>query len=319
MPVEKGDALVIATSGTTGAPKGVVLTHAAVAASAEATSAYLGVDPSADRWLCCLPLAHVGGLSVVTRALHTGTPLEVLAGFDADAVLGAARGRGATLVSLVPTALRRLGDGAAAFRRVVLGGSATPEEVAPNCVATYGMTETGSGVVYDGLPLEGVEVRIGEGGEVMLRCPMLLRAYRDGTDPQDADGWLPTGDAGELGDDGRLVVHGRLTDLVISGGENVWPVRGRGGARPPPRCRRGRRGRASPTPSGASASSPTSSPPPACRRPPSASCAPSSRDELGPWAAPKELVLVEALPRTAIGKVRRAELTGTGPSREAAR
>jgi len=318
VPVEKGDALVIATSGTTGAPKGVVLTHAAVAASAEATSAYLGVDPSADRWLCCLPLAHVGGLSVVTRALHTGTPLEVLAGFDADAVLGAARGRGATLVSLVPTALRRLGDGAAAFRRVVLGGSATPEEVAPNCVATYGMTETGSGVVYDGLPLEGVEVRIGEGGEVMLRCPMLLRAYRDGTDPRDADGWLPTGDAGELGDDGRLVVHGRLTDLVISGGENVWPVEvetllGRhpgvaevavAGVADP---EWGERLVAYVVPA------------PGVPAPALGELRALVRDELGPWAAPKELVLVEALPRTAIGKVRRAELTGTGPSREAAR
>ena len=91
-PVEPGDALVVATSGTTGRPKGVVLTHAAVAASAEATSARLGVA-SDDHWLACLPLAHVGGLSVVTRALAMGTPLTVLPGFEVDAVT-AGRERG---------------------------------------------------------------------------------------------------------------------------------------------------------------------------------------------------------------------------------
>src|SRR5690606_25817676 len=99
--------LVVATSGTTGEPKGAVLTHAAVVASAEATSARLGVDPAHHRWLACLPLAHVGGLSVVTRAIVTGTPVEVHDGFDAAAVADAAR-RGATHVSLVATALSRI-------------------------------------------------------------------------------------------------------------------------------------------------------------------------------------------------------------------
>ncbi len=89
-PVEEGDALVVATSGSTGTPKGVVHTHASVAGSAIATSGALEVDPSRDRWLCCLPLAHVAGLSVVCRALHTGTPLEVHGGFDAEAVMDAA-------------------------------------------------------------------------------------------------------------------------------------------------------------------------------------------------------------------------------------
>src|SRR5690349_17704671 len=103
-PVEDGDALVVATSGSTGTPKGAVHTHASVAGSAAATSGALEVDPARDRWLCCLPLAHVAGLSVVCRALHTGTPLEVHDGFDADAVMDAAR-RGATLTTVVPTAL----------------------------------------------------------------------------------------------------------------------------------------------------------------------------------------------------------------------
>src|SRR5690606_5030516 len=106
-PVEEGDALVMATSGTTGDPKGVVLTHAAIEASSRATSARLGVDPARHRWLACLPVAHIGGLSVVLRALHTGTPLDLLPAFDPDEVEAAAKD-GATHVSLVPTALRRI-------------------------------------------------------------------------------------------------------------------------------------------------------------------------------------------------------------------
>ncbi len=219
VPTDEGDALVVATSGSTGVPKGVVHTHASVAASAAATSARLAVDPDRDRWLCCLPLAHVAGLSVVTRALHTGTPLEVHAGFDADEVMDAAR-RGATLSTVVPTALARIEP--AAFRKLVVGGSAPPAVVPDNAVISYGMTETGSAFVYDGVPLDGAEVRIVD-GEIQVRGPMVLRAYRDGTDPTDAEGWFPTNDAGEWGDDGRLVVHGRRGDLIITGGENVWP------------------------------------------------------------------------------------------------
>ncbi|MEO1058735.1 MAG: fatty acid--CoA ligase family protein, partial [Actinomycetota bacterium] len=93
--------------------------------------------------------------------------------------------------------------------------------------ATYGMTETGSGVVYNGRPLPGVEIRIDESGDIAIRAPMLLRAYRDGSTPIDADGWFPTGDVGhwELDDEGtpRLHVDGRRGDLIITGGENVWP------------------------------------------------------------------------------------------------
>ena len=104
VPLLDDDAVVVATSGTTGVPKGVVLTHAALRASAEATSARLAVDPTADHWVSCLPLAHIGGLSVVTRALLTGTGLTVLPAFDPDAVIDAAS-NGATLISLVPAAL----------------------------------------------------------------------------------------------------------------------------------------------------------------------------------------------------------------------
>jgi O-succinylbenzoic acid--CoA ligase len=303
-PVEEGDALVVATSGTTGDPKAAVLTHEAVAASARATSARLGVDPTADRWLACLPLAHVGGLAVVTRALATGTPLTVHDGFDAGAV-DAAAASGCTLVSLVPTALRRIDP--ARFRAVVLGGSAMPPDLPANAVATYGMTETGSGVVYDGMPLDGVEVRV-RAGEVQLRARMLLRAYRDGTDPRTPDGWFPTGDAGEWDTGkGRLRVFGRMGDVIVTGGEKVWPaaVERVLGAHPAvaevavtgeadPEW--GRRVVAVVVPADPAA-------PPTL-----AELRAAAKAELPAYAAPRELLLVDALPRTALGKVARARL-----------
>jgi len=131
-PVEEGDALVVATSGTTGQAKGVVLTRHAVGASAAATSRRLGVDPSRHRWLACLPLSHVGGLSVLTRALLTSTAVEVHPGFDAAAVRASAGPE--VFVSLVATALQRVS--AADFHTVVLGGSAPPEDLPANVVTT---------------------------------------------------------------------------------------------------------------------------------------------------------------------------------------
>lgn len=211
-----GDALVVATSGSTGIPKGVVLTHDAVAASAEATSTRLDVT-SRDHWLACLPLSHVGGLSVVTRALHAGTTLTVLPAFHA----GTVDASDANLVSLVSTALPRIDS--TKFRTIVLGGSRPPADRPANSITTYGLTETGSGVVYDGIPLDGVEVEIGDDREIRLRGPMLTRGYRTGDSPIDHDGWLATGDLGEWTDNGRLHVDGRKGDLIISGGENVWP------------------------------------------------------------------------------------------------
>ncbi len=310
LPVEPGDAVVVATSGTTGGPKGVVLTHEAVAASARAISARLGVDPARHRWLACLPLSHIGGLSVVTRALLTDTSLEVLPGFDATAVQQ--RSGPDVLVSLVPTALSRVD--AARFRTVVLGGSATPADLPPNVVTTYGMTETGSGVVYDGLPLDGVDVRIRD-GEIHLRGPMLLRAYRDGIIPLDGDGWLATGDGGWIGEFGRLHVEGRMTDLIITGGENVWPepveallcshpgvAEAAIAGRPDPEW--GQRVVAFVVPA-------NGRPAPTLEE-----LRGVVRDRLAAFAAPKELVVVDELPRTAIGKVRRDLLSGDSPPNE---
>jgi O-succinylbenzoic acid--CoA ligase len=303
-PVEEGDALVVATSGTTGEPRGVVLTHDAVRASALATSERIGVDRRTDRWLACLPLSHIGGLSVVTRALVTGALCEVHAGFDVTAVESAAR-RGATLVSLVPTALRRID--ASLFRVIVLGGAASPEGLPPNVVTTYGLTETGSGVVYDGVPLDGVEVAVDdEDGTILLRGPMLLRCYRDGFDPKLDGGWFATSDIGELDTGGQLVVHGRKGDLIITGGENVWPepvekvlatVTGVAdvaiGARDDAEW--GQRVVAFVVPS--------------AEGPPTLDALRSAvKEALASHAAPRELVLVDSIPRTALGKVRRGAL-----------
>jgi len=217
--VDAGDALVIATSGSTGTPKGVVHTHASLEASARSTSDALGVDISTDRWLCCLPLTHIAGLAIVVRSRTYAIPLVVHDRFDSEAVENAAR-EGATLTSLVPTTLARVDP--SLFRRIIVGGQASPENLPDNCRASYGMTETGSAVVFDGDILPGVELRIID-SEIQVRGDMLLRCYRDGTDPRTPDGWFPTNDAGELVD-GRLVVHGRRGDLIISGGEKIWPA-----------------------------------------------------------------------------------------------
>ena len=305
-PVEDGDALIVATSGTSGEPKGVVLTHDAITASASATSQRLGVDPSLDCWLACLPLAHVGGLSVVTRALATGTRLVVHDGFDAAAVDRSATSDGVTLVSLVATALRRIDP--SRFRTIVLGGAAPPSGLPPNVVTTYGMTETGSGVIYDGEPLEGVEVRVDARGEILLRGPMLFRAYRDGTDLKDADGWFATGDLGEIDSTtGRLGVFGRSGDLIITGGENVWPepveaiLVSQAGVADVAVVGRtddewGQRVVAVVVPT-----DPT--------RPPALDTLRAVvQERIGPWAAPRDLELVDSIPRTPLGKVRRRDL-----------
>lgn len=303
--VEPGDALVVATSGSTGTPKGVVLTHDAVRASAQATSSRLGVDPATHHWLACLPLAHVGGLSVVTRALLTGTPVEVHDRFDPTRVDDAATST--TLVSLVGTALGRLRR-PERFHTIVLGGSAPPSVRPTNTVVTYGMTESGSGVVYDGHPLEGVGVRTDTGGQIWLRGPMLLRAYRDGTDPRDAGGWYPTGDLGHWDATAtRLEVFGRQDDLIITGGENVFPE--------PVEA-------VLATAAGVAEVAVVARPdaewgeivvavvvPVDPSQPPSLEDLRAAvRDRLGAWAAPRALVLRPSLPRTALGKLQRSRL-----------
>jgi o-succinylbenzoate---CoA ligase len=313
---EAGLAAVVATSGTSDAPKVVELGADAVRWSALATSAALGAGPG-DRWLCCLPVHGVAGLAVVARAWHTGLPLEVHERFDLDAVRQAA-GR-ATLVSLVPAMLRRLlaaGDEAARFRRVLLGGGPIPADLADGAagrgvglVRTYGLTETFGGMVHDGHPLDGAEVRIGGDpeGEVLVRGPMLFRRYRGDpgrTAAALSDGWLATGDLGRLGPGGRLTVLGRADDLVISGGVNVHPDEVEAVlATHPAVAEAAVAGR--PDPEWGSRVTAFVVPRDPASPPTLAELRAFTRERLAAAKAPRELVLVPALPRSPSGKLLR--------------
>jgi O-succinylbenzoic acid--CoA ligase len=311
-PVEEGDAVVLATSGSSGAPKGVVLTHEALLASAQMTTERLGINPRQHHWLGCLPLAHIGGLSVVTRAILTDTPITVLPTFEAERVEQLGRSGQVSHVSLVSTALSRLDS--SVFTGILLGGSRPPHVIPPNATVTYGMTETGSGVVYDGIPLDDVEVALSHSeaatAEILIRGPMLMRCYRDGDTarvigPDGTRTWFATGDAGSVTDDGLLQVSGRLAEVIVTGGEKVWPDAVERILAPHPDVVEvavwkridpewGERVVAWVVPGDA---------------PPSLE---SLKDlvsqSIGPWAAPKELVLVTELPRTPLGKVTRQQL-----------
>ena len=203
---------------------------AAVLASAAAIDAR-----AEDRWLSCLPPAHIGGLLVLERHLLLGAPISFRRRLTRSIVahLGDAR-----FTSVVPTQLTRLIDAGAdlgRFRTILVGGSgmdaeltARAAEAGVRAVPTYGMTETCGGVVYAGRPLPGVEVRAARWGELLIRGPTLMRGYR--LDPEaslaafEPGGWLRTGDGGEVGSDGTVRVLGRLADVITSGGEKIWPA-----------------------------------------------------------------------------------------------
>jgi O-succinylbenzoic acid--CoA ligase len=219
-------AALIHTSGTTGAPKAVPLTYGNWLASALGSAAVLGLDLG-ERWLCPLPLAHVGGLSVLIRSSIYATTAVVHERFEPEVVLKALNA--STMVSLVPTMLDRLLDAGLRdppeLRWALLGGGPIPQKLLERAhkagvsvAPTYGMTEACSQIVTLGWPLPGTEIEISEKGEILVRGPAVSPAAIA------EDGWLHTGDRGALDEHGRLAVTGRLSELIVSGGENVAPL-----------------------------------------------------------------------------------------------
>lgn len=233
-------ALVVTTSGTTGAPKGALLTGAALQAGAAATENRLG---GAGRWLLALPPHHIAGIQVVVRSLLAGTTpvqLDVATGFDIDRLPAAVAelGSGRRYTSLVATQLAKaLGKPASAaaladLDAVLLGGGPAPQPVLDAAAAagvrvvrTYGMSETAGGCVYDGVPLSGVRVRIGDDGRIGIGGATLARGYRNPVDPDPFSevGWFHTNDVGTLDSSGRLTVLGRADDAISTGGLTVLP------------------------------------------------------------------------------------------------
>ena len=241
--VAEGTAVVVGTSGSTGAPKGVELSAAALRHSARASLDRVSARPG-ERWLCCLPATHVAGLQVLVRSLVSGTEPVLAERADADTVAGS----GCAHVSLVPTQLQRLLLEAhppvplAGFSSVLLGGAAAPAGLLAAAraagvpvVTTYGMTETCGGCVYDGVPLDGTQVAIrsdddgrpAESGRIWISGPVLFSGYRPagygGVAPPGGVPWFRTGDLGRLDDSGRLVVRGRADDVINTGGHKVVP------------------------------------------------------------------------------------------------
>lgn len=243
-PDVEAPAAIVFTSGTTGRPKGALLSRRAFLASARASAEVLGWHPE-DRWFLCMPLAHVGGLGVLVRCLlaKKGVIHFGRRAFEPRGALDLMERCGATIASLVPTMLARFVESNAApshaLRVALLGGAAASPALLDKgralgwpLVVTYGLTEACSHVTlgtvsstgrHVGTPIPGTEVRIVD-EQITVRSPTLFSGYVDqGPLPLDADGFYATGDLGEVDDEGRLVVHARRTDLVVTGGENVYP------------------------------------------------------------------------------------------------
>ncbi len=301
---------VIHTSGTTGEPKPVELTFANHAASAAASADALGVDPD-DRWLCPLPLHHVGGLCVLVRCAVNHTTAVIHQRFEAERVKRVLEAGEVTLASLVPTMLVRLREAglrsAPNLRALVLGGGPIPAglldwaaESGIPVTPVYGMTETCSQVVAGspGRPLAGVELEIGAGSEILVRGPMVAPG-----EPA-SDGWLHTGDLGRLDENGRLHVEGRLKELIVTGGENVAPLEVEQALLAHPAVADAAvAGRPDPEWGEAIAAFVV----------PSARIDPEDlktwcRERLAPHKVPKRVELVESLPRSPGGKLLRARL-----------
>ncbi len=232
-------AVVATTSGTTGTPKGALLTAAALTASAVATHDRLG---GPGRWLLALPSYHIAGIQVLVRSLLAGnTPVEldVSTGFDVSRLPSAVHqlGAGRRYTALVATQLAKALDDPAAtaalaeLDAVLIGGGPAPRPILDTAAAagvrvvrTYGMSETAGGCVYDGVPLDGVKLRIDD-GRIVLGGPTLAKGYRNPPDPDPfaEAGWFRTDDVGAVDDSGVLTVLGRVDDAISTGGLTVLP------------------------------------------------------------------------------------------------
>ncbi|MGD8494750.1 MAG: fatty acid--CoA ligase family protein [Gemmatimonadales bacterium] len=234
---------VLFTSGSSGTPRAVELSREAFSASAAASARHLGWRPG-DRWLCCLPLFHVGGLSIVTRCLLGRRTVVLADGFDAVTVAAMVERESVSLASFVPTMLHRLFElepewtPPAGLRAVLLGGAPASEQLwreierrGLRALSTYGMTETCSQVATGTrdaprrlVPLDGVRLRI-RSGRIEVAGPMLATRVRAGGDeePFTPDGYLRCGDLGRI-ESGSLEVLGRSDRTILTGGENVAPA-----------------------------------------------------------------------------------------------
>ncbi|MGZ8611629.1 MAG: class I adenylate-forming enzyme family protein [Actinomycetota bacterium] len=319
VPVDEGVVLVVRTSGTAGDPKLVQFDRGAIDGAVAASAFALEALPR-DPWICCLPLAHVGGMLVLLRGVLLGAPVSVHPTFDPALVEA---DRDVAFISVVPTMLGRLLDARvhlARFRSILVGGAHLPpgireraERAGANVIETYGLTESCGGVVYDGLPLPSVEMRVNEDGGIELRGPMVMLGYRfDAEATKRAftdDGWLRPGDVGEIDFEGRLHVVGRIDDLINSGGEKIWPQEVEAALREHPKVAEvgvggrldavwGQRVVAFVVPVD------PASPPELWE------LREFAAGRIGRHKAPRELVVVEHLPQTMSGKLRRTALPG---------
>ena len=257
----RGAMALLYTSGTTGSPKGVVLGPEAFRSSAESAQALLGADET-DRWLVCMPLFHVGGLSILIRSGLAGGAAVIHPSFDAEHVSRALEERAITQLSLVANMLDRIlavrgrRPAPSSLRCVLLGGGPTPPDLIDRALElgwpiapTYGLTETASQVATrpPGVPgrrpetslwaLPGTQLRVvddrgrdqpvGQAGEIWVSGPTLMRGYLSLPQVNQkvlCEGWLHTGDMGQLDGEGRLTVLDRREDLIVSGGENIYPA-----------------------------------------------------------------------------------------------
>lgn len=307
-PPPEADAVaaVLFTSGTSGEPKPVELTFGNLDASAAASAYALGTEPD-DRWLCVLPLFHVAGLAIVVRAARAAATLELRERPD-DLTE-------ATLLSLVPTQLRRLLDGegfdAPRLRALLLGGGAVPPELLEEARSygiparcTYGMTETASQVVVTepweaaGRPLPGAEIEIADDGEILIAGPMVAPGALA------ADGRIHTGDIGRLDRAGRLHVEGRLKELIVSGGEKIAPVAVEAALLAHPSIADAGVAGTPDREWGEAVTAYIVERAPVSDYDLDAFC----RERLAGYQVPKRIVRVESLPRNAAGKLLRAEL-----------